>query len=111
MITAVEVLQQPFFRFRIQGRGTLVQDEHAAGTQQGACDGDPLGLALAEAAAYLATRRFQPLRKVPDKLGHGGVKGLAEVFFRSVGRSQKEVGPDGAAQKGISLRDVHEIAP
>ena len=71
MITAVEVLQQPFFRFRIQGRGTLVQDEYAALTQQGACDGDPLGLALAEAAAYLATRRFQPLRKVQARTSFG----------------------------------------
>ena len=110
VITAVEVLQQPFFRFRIQGRRTLVQDEHAAGTQQGAGNGNALGLAFAEAAAYLTAGRVQSFGEVPDKLGHGGVQGLPEVFLRSLRCSELEIGADGTAEEGISLRNVHEIA-
>ena len=72
----MEVGDKRFLRLGIQGRCTLVQDEHAAGMQQGAGYGNALGLAFGKAASGFSARGVQSVGEVVDKRGYSRVQGL-----------------------------------
>ena len=70
---AEDILQQLALSVRVEGGGSLVEKHDAAVAQQGAGDGNALGLPLGESAAGLAADGVEPLRKGVDEVGTNGV--------------------------------------
>ena len=71
---AAEAGDEHTLSFRVEGRGSFVQQQDAAGAQQGAGDGDALRLPFTEAATLLGEGCVEALRQGTDEIeGHGGV--------------------------------------
>ena len=111
VIPGMEGLDQPLFGGCIQGRCGFVQNEDAAGSEQGAGHGDALGLAFGKAAAHFAARRVEALGQIKDKRSLRQRKHFLEFVFGSLRRGQQQVAADGSAKQCVPLRNIHEIAP
>ena len=67
-----QVAQQRTLGVGVEGTGGLVEQHDAAGAQQGACDGDALGLSLGESCAVLGHDGVESLGQGIDKVGAHG---------------------------------------
>ena len=83
---AAEAGDERALRLGVEGRGCLVEQQDAAGAQQGTGDGDALRLPFTEAATLFGERRVEALRQGADEVeGHGGVQRLVQLAGRGVG--------------------------
>ena len=60
-----------------EGRRELVQKQDASGTKETPCDGNPLGLALAETGPAFSADGVKTVRKLPYELCGGNLKDMA----------------------------------
>ena len=107
---ALQTGEQLAFGVAVERRGGLVEQKDAAGTQQTAGNGDALGLTFAEAAAELAAQGVETVGQLVDEFGHGGVEYAAKLVVGGVGLAEQEVLTDGAAEQGVALGHVDEVA-
>ncbi len=108
---AAEAGDERALRLRVEGGGCLVEQQDAAGAQQGTGDGDALRLPFTEAATLFGERRVEALRQGADEVeGHGGVQRLVQLLGRSVGVAHQQVVTHGAAEQRVALRHVDEVA-
>ena len=94
----------------VQGRRGLVEQHNAAASEQGTGDSDALGLALAEPTASLGANGVKALREVGDKVATDEVENTPEVVVSGTGAGNEQVVADGAAEQGVALRYVDEVA-
>ena len=94
----------------VEGGTELIKKKDAAGTQEGAGNGDALGLPFGETAALLEARGVEPGGEVEDKVRGGNVKSLCHTLLGGVRVAHLEILADGAAEEGIALRDIDEVA-
>ena len=58
----------------------------------------------------LAAERIEAVRKVVDEVRHCCVQSVAQFLIGGVGLADEEVFSNGAADEGVALRDVHDVA-
>ena len=106
-----EVVHQLLLGIGIEGGAELVQQQDRARPQQAAGDGDPLGLAFAQAGAAFAAAGVQPVRKREHEFRDGRFQGRAHLIFRRLGIAHQEILANGAAEERIALRNIDQVAP
>lgn len=99
------------FRFGVEGGGGFVQQQDVAGAQQGAGNGDALGLSFAEAATLLVEGGVDAVGQLEYEVGSGGAQGLVHGGFGGLRVAHQQVVADGAAEEGVALRNVDEVGP
>lgn len=99
------------FRFGVEGGGGFVQQQDVAGAQQGAGDGNALGLSFAEAATLLVERGVDAVGQLEYEVGSGGAQGLVHGGFGGLRVAHQQIVADGAAEEGVSLGNVDEVGP
>lgn len=108
--TACEVVEQALLCVGVEGAGCLVEEQYAAFAQQGAGYGDALGLSLAESGAEFAAQGVEPVGLLQDEVGTGALQGARHLLFGGIGVAEEEVVAHGAAEKGVALGDVDQVA-
>ena len=103
-------LDEQTFSLGVEGRGRLIEQEDAALAEEAACYGNPLGLSFAESGSAFAAEGIEAVREVEDEVGDRCVEGVAHLFVSGVGLAYEEVVTDGAADQGVALRDVDDVA-
>ena len=100
----------PPFRFGIEGRGGLVQDQQRSILEQGPGDGQPLALSPGQSHPVLADQGVQPLGQFPDK-GHGlGMFGrLDDGLPGSGGAAVGDIGLHRVVKQYDILADVGQL--
>lgn len=105
-----DTLDEHTFGLGVEGGGRLVEQEDAALAEQSACYGDPLGLSFAESGSAFAAEGIEAVREVEDEVGDRYVEGVAHLFVSGVGLAYEEVVTDCAADQGVALWDVDDVA-
>lgn len=105
-----DALDEQTFGLGVEGRGRLIKQEDAALAEQSTCYGDPLGLSFAESGSAFAAEGVEAVREVEDEVGDRCVEGVAHLFVGGVGLAYEKVVTDCAADQGIALRDVDDVA-
>ena len=103
-------LDEQTFSLGVEGGGRLVEQEDAALAEETACYGDPLGLSFAESGSAFAAEGIEAVWEVEDEVGDRCVEGVTHLFVGSVGLAYEEVVTDCAADQGVALRDVDDVA-
>ena len=103
-------LDEQTFGLGVEGGGRFVEQEDAALAEQSACYGDPLGLSFAESGSAFAAEGIEAVREVEDEVGDRCVEGVAHLFVCGVGLAYEEVITDCAADQGVALWDVDDVA-
>ncbi len=98
------------FGLDVKGRRRLVEQQDAAGAQEGAGDRYALCLAFAQACAAFSAECIEAFRQVVDEFCDCCMEGVAHLFFCRVSLAHQEVVTDGAADQGVALRDVDDVA-
>ena len=80
-----------------------------AGTEEGAGNGNALGLSFAEAAALFVEVSVYSVGEGEDEVGTGGAEGLEHFRLAGMRVTHEEVIADGAAEKSVALGDVDEV--
>lgn len=105
-----DALDEQTFGLGVKGRGRLVEQEDAALAEEAACYGDPLGLPFAESGSAFAAEGVEAVREVEDEVGDRCVEGVAHLFVGGVGLAYEKVVTDCAADQGVALWDVDDVA-
>ena len=105
-----DALDEQTFSLGVEGGRRLIEQEDAAAAEKAAGDSDTLSLAFAEAGAALAAERIEAVREVVDEVRHCCVQSFAQLLICGVGLADEEVFSDCAADEGVALRDVHDVA-
>ena len=91
-------------------RGTeLIKKEDRTLSEQGTGDGNTLGLPFAQSASRFLARRIESFGKGIDEVGHGGMEGLAYLFFGSGRIAHQKITAYRPAQQAIPLGHIDEV--
>lgn len=105
-----DALDEQTFGLGVEGGGRLVEQEDAALAEEAACYGDPLGLSFAKSGSAFAAEGVEAVWEVEDEVGDRCVEGVAHLFVSGVGLAYEKVVTDSAADQGVALRDVDDVA-
>lgn len=94
----------------VEGGTELIKKKDAAGTQEGTGYGDALGLPLGETASPFEARGVETGGKFEDKVRCGRVQSLSHTLLGGVRVTHLKVFADGAAEEGVALRNIDEVA-
>lgn len=102
-----DILKYLTFRPGIQGAGGLVQQKDRGVTQEGPCNGHPLGLAFRQASATFSQTALYGIGKLSDKVpGAADLQGPDDLFIAGPGVHDPHVIGDGAGHDGVSLGHI-----
>src|SRR3979490_1799670 len=98
------------FRFGIEGRGGLVQDQYWRFLEERACDGEALLLAAGEPEAPLTDLGLVAARQSRDELaGDRGSGGISKVGVLGLGSAVAQILGDRARQQHGLLSDDCDV--
>ena len=87
----LEVLKQFFFCLHVKGRGGLVEQEYAAGMEDGTGDGDALCLPFGETAALFGTVGVKTFWQLKHEVGHGKMERMTHLLSRGIRIAHQQV--------------------
>ena len=104
-----KALHQEAFGCFVEGGTELIKKEERAFPEQGAGDGDALGLPFAQSASCLLAKRVESFGKGIDEIGYGGMEGMAYFLLCSRWISDQEVTAYRTAQQAVPLGYIDQV--